>query len=109
MSLIKREVSPAQSSASRVNSLHSTGPRSERGKAIASRNALKPRPFSLVVARSMAAMGETPRDFELMHQALVDAMAPRDGWEAAWVQDIAIFGHLIIGVQEWNFGALQDR
>ena len=32
MSLIKREPSPAQSSASRANSLLSTGPRSERGK-----------------------------------------------------------------------------
>jgi len=85
MSLIKREPSPAQSEASRANSLHSTGPRSEQGKAVASRNSLKPRPFSEVVARSMEALGECPADFEQMHQALAAAMEPRDGWEAAWV------------------------
>jgi hypothetical protein len=58
MSLIKREPSPAQASANRANSLHSTGPRSERGKAVSSRNLLNPRPFSEVVARSMEALGE---------------------------------------------------
>jgi hypothetical protein len=74
MSLIKREPSPAQSEASRANSLHSTGPRSEQGKAVASRNSLKPRPFSEVVARSMEALGERPADFEQMHQALAAAI-----------------------------------
>ena len=38
MSLIKREPSPAQSEASRANSLLSTGPRTARGKAISSLN-----------------------------------------------------------------------
>jgi len=90
MSLIKREPSPARSNASRVNSLLSTGPRSARGKTLSSRNLLKPRPFSEVVTRSMEALGESPKDFEQMHKALAAAMEPRDGWETAWVQDIAI-------------------
>jgi hypothetical protein len=90
MSLIKRKLSPAQIQANRANSLLSTGPRSTRGKAIASRNLLKPRPFSEVVARSMRELGERPQDFEQMHKALSAAMERRDAWEAAWVQDIAI-------------------
>ncbi len=90
MSFIKRESSPAQSRASRANSMRSTGPRSERGKAVSGRNLLKPRPFSQVVAHGMEALGERPEDFEKMHKALASAMEPRDGWEAAWVQDIAI-------------------
>ena len=73
-----------------VNSLCSTGPCSERGKVASSRNALKPRPFSQVVAISMEALGEHLADFEQVHEALAEAMEPRDGWEAAWVQDIAI-------------------
>jgi hypothetical protein len=46
MSLIKREPTPALASANRANSLLSTGPRSERGKEISSRNLPKSRPFS---------------------------------------------------------------
>ncbi len=90
MSLITREATLAQSSASHANSLHSTGPCSERGRAVSSQNARKPRPFPEVIARSMEALGENRTDFEQMHEALVEAMEPRDGWEAAWVQDIAI-------------------
>jgi hypothetical protein len=98
MSLIKREPSPEQSIASQANGRRSNGPRSARGKAISSRNSLKLRRFSAIVARSMAALGERPADFEQIHKALAAAMEPRDGWESAWVQDIAILrwrlGHL---------------
>lgn len=38
----------------------------------------------------MEALGECPEDFERVHTTLVEAMEPRDGWESAWVQDIAI-------------------
>jgi hypothetical protein len=109
MSLIKREPSPAQSSANRANSLHSTGPRSEQGKAVASRNSLKPRPFSEVVARSMEALGERPADFEQTHQALAAAMEPRDGWEAAWVQDIAILRWRLEHLQRAEAGVLASQ
>ena len=90
MSLIKRKVTAAMSRANRANSRRSTGPRTERGKAVASRNLPRPRLFSKAVAHSMAALGERPEHFEQMHTALSTAMAPRDAWEAAWVQDIAI-------------------
>ena len=90
MGLIPRNPSPAQSLASRANGQRSRGPASERGKAISSRNALKARPFSKAVTRSMQALGERPGDFERTRKILGAAMAPRDGWEQAWVQDIAI-------------------
>jgi hypothetical protein len=109
MSLMKRELSPAQSIASHANSLHSTGPRSERGKEISSRNLLKPRLFSQVVARSMRAIGESPRDFEQGHNALVEAMEPRDGWESAWVQDIAILRWRLERLQRAEVGTLAVR
>jgi len=109
MRLIKREPSPAQSRASHANSLRSTGPRSVRGKAVSSRNSLNPRPFSQVVARSMAALGERPGDFEQMHKALSAAMEPRDGWEAAWVQDIAILRWRLERLQRAEVGILALR
>lgn len=109
MSLINREPSPAQSSANRANSLLSTGPRSERGKAVSNRNLLKPRPFSEVVARSMEALGERPADFDKMHEALAEAMAPRDGWEAAWVQDIAILRWRLEHLQRAEAGVVAVR
>jgi hypothetical protein len=109
MSLIKREPSPAQASANRANSLHSTGPRSERGKAVSSRNLPKPRPFSEVVARSMEALGERPADFEETHKALAAAMEPRDGWETAWVQDIAILRWRLERLQRAEVGILAVR
>jgi hypothetical protein len=109
MSLIKREPSPAQSSANRANSLHSTGPRSERGKSVSSRNLLRPRPFSEVVARSMEALGERRADFEQTHKALAAAMEPRDGWEAAWVQDIAILRWRLERLQRAEAGILAVR
>ena len=109
MSLIKREPSAAQTIANQANSLHSTGPRSERGKAVSSRNLLKPRPFSEVVARSMEALGESPARFEQMHKALAGAMEPRDGWEAAWVQDIAILRWRLERLQRAEVGVLALR
>lgn len=110
MSLIKREPSPAQSRASQENGRHSHGPRSERGKATSSRNLPQhPRPFSEVVARSMEALGERPADFEQINQALAEALEPRDGWEAAWVQDIAILRWRLERLQRAEVGVLALR
>jgi len=109
MSLIKREPSAAQSRASHANSLRSTGPRSVRGKEISSRNSLQPRLFSEVVARSLQALGESPGDFEHLHTNLAQAMEPRDAWEAAWVQDIAILRWRLERLQRAEVGILAVR
>jgi hypothetical protein len=89
MSLMNREPSVAQAEASRANGRQSRGPRTARGRAIARRNLWKARAFSEVAAPSLAVLGESGEDFEQRHQALAAAMEPRDGWEAAWVQDLA--------------------
>jgi len=109
MSLIKRRPSPAQRAASRANSRRSTGPRSARGRATSSRNALKPRPLSSVIARAIQALGGRRRDFELAHQALAQAMQPRDAWEMAWVQDIAILRWRLQCLQRAEVGSLVVR
>jgi hypothetical protein len=109
MSLIKREPSPAQSRASRANGRHSRGPRSERGKAIVGRNFHKPRVFSQVVAKTMRALGEHPGEFEEMHRALAAPMEPRDAWEAAWVQDIAILRWRLERMHRAELGNLAVR
>jgi len=109
MSLIKREPSPAQSSASQANGRHSNGPSSEWGRAISSRNLPNSRAFSKIVAQSMEEIGEKPGDFELMHAGLAEAMAPRDGWEAAWVQDIAILRWRLERLQRAEVGIVALR
>jgi hypothetical protein len=109
MSLMPRKPSPAQSQASRANSRHSTGPRTSRGKSIARRNLPKPRAFSEVLARSMAVLGENRQDFELMHEALNEAMEPRDAWETAWIGDIAILRWRLERVQRAEAGMMALR
>jgi hypothetical protein len=109
MSLIKREPSPAQSLASRANSGSSTGPRTAQGKEMVTRNLRKPRPFSEVVASSLAALGEHPEDFEQMREALSAAMQPRDAWESAWVQDIAILRWRLEHLQRAEAGVVALR
>ena len=109
MSLIKREPSPVQSEASRANSLHSTGPRTRRGQAISSSNSLKPRLFSEVAGRSLEALGERPGDFEKARKTLSAAMRPRDAWESAWVQDIAILRWRLERLQRAEVGMLAEQ
>lgn len=109
MSMMKREPSPAQSAASRANSRNSTGPRTTRGKSVAFRNLPKARPFSQVAARSLAALGEDRRDFERMHDDLAESMAPRDAWEAAWIQDIAILRWRLERLQRAEAGMMALR
>ncbi len=44
-----------------------------------------------------------------MHKALAAAMEPRDGWEAAWVQDIAILRWRLERLQRAEVGVLAVR
>ena len=109
MSLVKREPSPAQIEASRANSRLSTGPRSARGKAVLHRNFLKRRPFSQIIAHSLRALGERPGDLDQMIKAMSAAMLPRDAWEGAWVQDIAILRWRLERVQRAEAGSMGLR
>ncbi len=109
MNLIKREPSPAQIAASRANGRLSTGPRTPRGRGSTSRNLAAPRPFSRVVAQSMRAIGERTADLDRTHRALAAAMQPRDAWESAWVQDIAVLRWRVARLQRAEVGVLAVR
>jgi hypothetical protein len=50
----------------------------------------KPRAFPAALARSLEAIGESPRALAETIESLAAAMRPRDAWEAAWVEDIAV-------------------
>ena len=97
-----------------MNSTRSTGPRTGLGKSISRRNALQPHSFSPVTALStqmlsMQALGEDPTDFEQLRQALSEAMGPRDYWEAAWVEDIALLRWRLLRLQRAESGILALR
>lgn len=109
MSLVKREPSPARAAASRANSRLSTGPRTARGTAVARRNGRLRRSYSAVAALNVAALGEDPRDFAAMQQDLTAAMRPRDEWERAWIQDIAMLRWRLGRLQRAEAGALALR
>ena len=109
MSLIKREPSPAQAEANRANSLLSTGPRTARGKAISSLNGFATRRLSATDALNIKALGEEPGDFETLHRDLSAALRPRDAWEAAWVEDIAMLRWRRWRLQRAEAGILAAR
>jgi hypothetical protein len=109
MSLIKREPSSAQAEASRANSLLSTGPRTARGKAISSLNGLATRPLSPADALNIEALGEEPEDFATLHRNLSAALRPRDDWESASVEDIAILRWRRWRLQRAEAGILAAR
>ena len=109
MSLMQREPTAAQSHASQLNSLRSTGPRTKRGKAIVRRNAVKPRPISKVVAHSLSVLGERPAELDAAHLALAEAMQPRDAWEGAWVRDITTLRWRLERLQRAEVGIMALR
>ena len=107
MSLIHRQPTPAQSQASRENSLASTGPRTEQGKAQSCRNGCPgPRKHSLLEALNVQALGEDPDDFERIRRELTAAMRPRDAWEQAWTEDIAALRWRLWRLQRAEAGTL---
>src|SRR5687768_3416386 len=71
----------------RANSLKSTGPRSARGKAIASMNAQK---HGLLAASPPLVQGEDLETFSGVMQALVDEHQPQGPTEFLLVQQLAM-------------------
>ena len=60
-------------------------------------------------ALNIKALGEEPGDFETLHHDLSAAMRPRDDWESAWVQDIAILRWRLWRLQRAEGGILAVR
>ena len=109
MSLIQRQPSEAQSAASRTNSLLSTGPHTPRGHDAAARNGFAAGWNAPVKTLYMEALGEDPDAFLRLQSDLNAAMAPRDEWERAWVQDIAVLRWRLFRLQRAEAGALAAR
>ena len=78
--------SQAKIDANRRNAQRSTGPRTEEGKAISARNALK----HGLASPKLILFDETEDEFEDFYQALREAHAPADAGEAALVERIAV-------------------
>lgn len=89
MGLIEKKVSPRLAVANRSNSLKSTGPNTELGKAHASRNSAKHSIFANVNPQTMKELGENPAQFEELRRSLRAALAPRDGFEDMLIEDMA--------------------
>jgi hypothetical protein len=82
---------PAQEQANRRNAAHSTGPRTEAGKAASSRNAFKHGGYgSKGVAIPSGLFVEDDAEVAQYLDRIVAALAPRDALEAEQAQRIAI-------------------
>ena len=76
--------SPAQAAANLANAQHSTGPRTDAGKAAASQNALK----HGLTASTVLIPGEDPAEFAQFEQSLFDFWRPFDTGEEVMVQEL---------------------
>lgn len=75
---------PIQLTANRANALHSTGPRSDRGKAVSARNATR---YGLFAAGDF--IPEAAREeFEELEAALLQDLAPQRPLEEIWFHQI---------------------
>ena len=82
-------ISKKQLKANRQNAKKSTGPKTEAGKAIAARNALKHGLYSNQLILNSSHLKENKIEFLLMLQSLRDELAPRTVSEDYLVQKIA--------------------
>ncbi len=92
MSLVEREMTPAQVAASQANGKKSQGPKTPEGKARVSLNALKTGAYAKTdKARReiMLRRGENPDDFEQLHQEFTEEWQPGYVTEAMLVKTIA--------------------
>jgi hypothetical protein len=80
MSTLKRKL------ASRANGKKSTGPITEEGQRIASRNALR----HGMLAASIVLDGESKDRFLDLLNSLIEELEPADSWESAMVENMAI-------------------
>lgn len=88
----QRQTSAARQAASRANSMKSTGPKTQRGKMVSSRNSLKhgqwAEPGARPLWQSMAALGEDPSRYQALLSDVVNSWSPRNGLEHRLCQDV---------------------
>jgi hypothetical protein len=76
---------PAQVLANRQNSLHSTGPATETGKAASSRNAVR----HGLTSKQIVMPGEDPAEYDALRESLIEQFAPAGEIERTLVEEIA--------------------
>lgn len=81
VALVRKGTSPATQLANRANSLKSTGPITEHGKAMVRANAGKHWGRSEGIRKLMPALGESPAEFDQVRDGLYQALRPSDAFE----------------------------
>lgn len=89
MPLIHRTLSPRALEARRLNARRSTGPRTERGKQQAALNLLHRGAYSRRLARTLRALGESPKEYRRLLAGLVESHQPATASEAMLVEELA--------------------
>ena len=87
--LVRKGSSPATALASRENGRKSRGPVSEQGKAISRANAGKHWGRSEGIRELMAALGESPAEYDRMRDGLYRSLRPADAFEEMIVDAMA--------------------
>jgi hypothetical protein len=85
----KRNLTPRQRAANRGNALRSTGPRTRQGKRHSRMNALRHGLCTKAFRDVMIDLNEDPKEFDLLHQGLIDSLEPRNTLEFTLVEDLA--------------------
>jgi len=92
MSLVKGKVSAKKVAANQANARKSTGPKTDEGKARVALKGLQGGAYARTdrfLWLLMRRRGEEPKDFEQVHQDLVDSWHPDDAMQAMVVRTIA--------------------
>jgi hypothetical protein len=91
MSMKRKSLTPKEVNAKRENARHSTGPRTEAGKARVSMNALK---YGLYCDKHsyqcMVLLGEDPAEYLKILNGLIDSLQPQNENQHMMVEDLAI-------------------
>lgn len=87
---MENTTSPAKIEANRRNAQKSTGPKTDKGKAIAKRNALKHGLLAREVVVTEGNAKESPKEFRALLEALLQDLAPAGPLEEMLVERIAV-------------------
>ena len=91
MSMKRNPLSDKEVEARRSNAQHSTGPRTEAGKARVALNATKTGLYcDRLTLEAMVLLGEDPNEFLKIFNRLVESLAPQNGAQLMLVEDLAM-------------------
>jgi len=103
------KITEKQIAANRRNAAHSTGPRTEEGKKIASQNALKHGLLAREVVVSVGDGAENSQEFDAMLLDLKDHFAPQGVLEEMLVEKIAVAYWRLRRAHRFEVGIIRDK